>query len=101
MPPAYELRPATEADRKFFFATRRAGFAARRGARRLGRRRRAGEGRPRFDELPVRIVLEGVEPVGYLAVLDEPGRVFLDEVALVPRAQGRGLGTALVRQVLG
>ncbi len=97
-----ELRPAAEADRGFFFATRRAGFRAL--VEELGGwddgAERAKADRE-FDELPVRIVEVAGERVGYVAVLDEPDHVSLDEVVLVPHAQNRGLGTELVRGVLG
>jgi ribosomal protein S18 acetylase RimI-like enzyme len=95
---SYELRPATEADREFFFATRRAGFRALVDWDDDVERAKADR---EFDELPVQIVLVGGEAVGYLAVLDEHDHLFLDEVVLVERAQGRGLGTELVRALLG
>jgi ribosomal protein S18 acetylase RimI-like enzyme len=99
--PPFELRPATEADRAFFFTTRRDGFRAL--VEELGGwddvAERAKADRE-FDELPVQIVLEDGEPVGYFAVLDEADHVFLDEVVIAPHAQRRGLGTALVRGVL-
>jgi ribosomal protein S18 acetylase RimI-like enzyme len=102
MPPFFDLRPATEADREFFFGTRRDGFRSL--VEELGgwddEAERAKADRE-FDELPVQIVLEAGERVGYLAVVDEPDHVWLDEVVIVPGAQGRGLGTALVRGVLG
>jgi ribosomal protein S18 acetylase RimI-like enzyme len=94
---SFELRPATEDDREFFFATRRDGFRALVEWDDAAERAKADR---EFDELPVQIVLEAGEAVGYLAVVDEPGHVFLDEVVLVPAAQGRGLGTALVGEVL-
>jgi ribosomal protein S18 acetylase RimI-like enzyme len=98
----YELRPATEADREFFFSTRRAGFRAL--VEELGgwdddaERMKADR---EFDELPVQIVEVDGRPVGYIAVLDEADHVFLDEVVLVAAAQRRGLGSAVVREVLG
>jgi ribosomal protein S18 acetylase RimI-like enzyme len=102
MPPSFELRPAAEADRDFFFSTRRDGFRAL--VDELGAWDDAAE-RARadreFDELPVEIVLWDGKRVGYLAVLHEPDHVFLDEVVLVSEARRRGLGTALVRDVLG
>ena len=102
MAPRFALRPATPGDREFFFATRRGGF--RMLVEELGGwdddAERAKADRE-FDDLPVQIVVERGEPVGYLAVLDRPDHVFLDEVVLVQHAQGRGVGTALVREVLG
>ncbi len=52
-----------------------------------------------FDELPVEIIEERGTPVGYLCVLREEDHDFIDEIALLPEAQGRGIGSALVRDV--
>lgn len=93
-----QLRPATESDREFFWETRRDGFlplvpdwddAAMR-----------AQADREFDELPVRIVEEG-ERIGYLCVVDRPDHLWLDEIVLVAAARGRGIGTALVEQVIG
>jgi ribosomal protein S18 acetylase RimI-like enzyme len=96
--PSFELRPAIEDDREFFWTTRRDGFRALVEWDDDAERAKADR---EFDELPVQIVLASGEAVGYIAVLEEPDRLFLDEVVIVSRAQGRGLGTALVREVLG
>jgi ribosomal protein S18 acetylase RimI-like enzyme len=101
MPGQFGLRPANESDREFFFATRRDGFRAL--VEELGTWDDVAErakADTEFDELPVQIVLEAGEPVGYLAVLHEADHLFLDEVVIVPEAQRRGLGTALARGVL-
>jgi GNAT superfamily N-acetyltransferase len=92
------LRPATENDREFFWATRRDGFlpivpdwddpAMRAQADR------------EFDDLPVEIVEDAGERIGYLCVVDRPDHVWLDEVVLVEEARGRGTGTALVELVI-
>jgi len=92
------LRRATEDDREFFWATRRDGFlplvtdwedpAMRAQADR------------EFDELPVQIVEEGGERVGYLCVVDRSDHLWLDEIVLVEGARGRGIGTTLVEQVI-
>ena len=92
------LRRATENDRDFFWETRREGFlplvpdwddaAMREQADR------------EFDELPVQIVEEDGERIGYLCVVHRPDHLWLDEVVIVTSAQGRGLGTALVEQVV-
>ena len=92
------LRPATEDDREFFWANRRDGFlplvpdwedpAMRAQADR------------EFDELPVQIVEESGERIGYLCVLDRGDHLWLDEIVLVEEARGRGIGTALVEQVI-
>lgn len=46
-------------------------------------------------------VLErGGVPIGWMRVMREPERVVLDQVFLASGARGRGLGTALVREVM-
>jgi ribosomal protein S18 acetylase RimI-like enzyme len=96
------LRPACADDREFFFLTRRAA---------LGPYAEAISGwddveqcalaEKEFEELPVEIVEEGGTPVGYLCVLRHEDHDFIDEVALVPEDQGRGIGSSLVRDVMG
>jgi ribosomal protein S18 acetylase RimI-like enzyme len=95
------LRPAAEADRDFFFATRRAGLKEYAEAHwpwddDVMRRQADRE----FDELPVEVVEEDGAPIGYIAVVHEADHDFLDEVALVPHAQGRGIGTELLRNAM-
>jgi ribosomal protein S18 acetylase RimI-like enzyme len=96
------LRPARPDERDFFFAVRRAAFKPY--VDELGGWDDARE-RPLadrgFDELPVEIVEEHGAPVGYLCVLRRDDHDFLEEVALRPEAQGRGIGTALVRDLMG
>ena len=95
------LRPARREDREFFFAARRAAFKPYvdeiwgwNDARQRSQAERE------FDELPVEIIEERGEPVGYICILHEEDHDFFDEIALLPEAQGRGIGTALVRDVM-
>src|SRR6266545_5844260 len=96
------LRPAEPNDREFFFTTRRAALGPY--AEQLwgwddaSQRSLADK---EFDELPVEIIEERGTPVGYLCVLHHVDHDFIDEVALVPEAQGRGIGSSLVRDVMG
>jgi ribosomal protein S18 acetylase RimI-like enzyme len=53
-----------------------------------------------FDETPVEIIEERGMPVGYLCVLRQEDHDFIDEIALLPEAQGRGVGSALVQDVM-
>jgi ribosomal protein S18 acetylase RimI-like enzyme len=95
------LRPARAEDREFFFTTRRAALGPyvqelwgwdEAHQRSLADRE--------FDELPVEIIEERGRPVGYLCILRKVDHDFIDEVALLPEAQGRGLGSSLVRDVM-
>lgn len=95
------LRPARLDDRDFFFAVRRAAFKPyveeisdwdEAHQRQLADRE--------FDELPIEIIEERGTPVGYLCVLPQEDHDFIDEVALLPAAQGRGIGSTLVRDVM-
>lgn len=95
------LRPAERGDRQFFFEVRRAAFrtyvdeifgwdnAAQRGL-----------ADKEFDELPLEIVEERGKAVGYLCVMHNDGCDFIDELALRPEAQGRGIGTQLIQGIL-
>jgi ribosomal protein S18 acetylase RimI-like enzyme len=53
-----------------------------------------------FHETPVEIIEERGTPVGYLCVLRREDHDFIDEIALLPEAQGRGVGSALVQDVM-
>jgi ribosomal protein S18 acetylase RimI-like enzyme len=98
---AVRLRPAVEADRDFFFSVRRDGLREYAEEHRpwddAEQRRQADR---EFDELPVEIIEEDGVALGYLCVLHEGDHDFLDEIALVPSAQRRGIGTALVRAAM-
>lgn len=96
---AVSLRPIAPGDGVFFYTTRRDGF-------REYSERAFGPWRDDLQrshaardaaELPIEIVEQHGAPVGYLLVLREPDHLFLDEIAVVPAARCRGLGSALVR----
>jgi ribosomal protein S18 acetylase RimI-like enzyme len=101
LPSGLRLRPARPAEGAFFFAVRRASFQAYVDAlfgwddgqqRDLAARE--------FAELPVQIVTEAGTPVGYLCVVHHDEFDYLDEIALLPEARGRGIGATLVRHVM-
>jgi GNAT superfamily N-acetyltransferase len=99
--PAIRLRPAAPDDRDFFFSTRRAAFEQyvdELSGWDEGRERAAAD--REFDELPVEIIEERGAPIGYLCLVSEPDHEWLDEIALVPEAQRRGVGTWLVQRIL-
>jgi ribosomal protein S18 acetylase RimI-like enzyme len=95
------LRGASDADRDFFFAVRRAAFRPYVeelwGWDEAQQRRWSDRD---FHELPIQIIESHGEAVGYLCVLHEADHEYLDELALLPEAQGAGVGTALVREVM-
>lgn len=100
-PSGLGLRPARPAEDDFFFAVRRSGFLAYVDEH-FGwddREQRAIASRE-FDELPVQIVTEAGMPLGYLCVVHHEEFDDLDEIALLPEARGRGIGTALIRHVM-
>ena len=76
----------------------RQGDCQRSGTRRRRQRSLAGNG---FDELPVEIIEETGTPLGYVCVLNHVDHDVIDELALVPEAQGGGIGSSLVRDVMG
>ncbi len=53
-----------------------------------------------FDRTDVQIIEEDGEPIGCLALTEHPDHVFLDRIALLPAAQRRGIGTALIRELM-
>ena len=53
-----------------------------------------------FGALPYAVVEEGGRPVGYVCVLHESECDFVEEIALLPQVQGRGIGTRLLRDIL-
>jgi ribosomal protein S18 acetylase RimI-like enzyme len=53
-----------------------------------------------FADLPYAVVEESGRPVGYVCVRHESEYDFVEEIALLPEAQGRGIGTQLLREIL-
>ncbi|MGW5365762.1 N-acetyltransferase family protein [Actinopolymorpha pittospori] len=95
------IRPAKSSDRGFFFEVRRAGFRTyveeTSGWDDAEQRTSADR---EFDELPIAIVEEDGRSVGYLCVVHKDEYDFIDEIAVLPEAQGRGIGTQLLRDIL-
>jgi ribosomal protein S18 acetylase RimI-like enzyme len=96
------LRPARADDADFFYEVRAAGF--RNHVEQVFGPWVDTFQRPladaEFAELPVEIIERDGAPIGYLAVVRHPDHWYLDEIALVPAARNRGLGTQLVRDVM-
>ncbi len=53
-----------------------------------------------FADLPFAVVEESGRPVGYVCVIHEDECDFIEEIALLPEAQGRGIGTRMLRDIL-
>ncbi len=51
-------------------------------------------------ELPFAVVEESGRPVGYMCVIHSSEWDFVEEIALLPEVQGRGIGTQLLRDLL-
>jgi ribosomal protein S18 acetylase RimI-like enzyme len=87
------LRPYRSADRAFVLGARRAAFATGGDADEDEKAERA------LGELPFLVVEDDGVPVGYAAVVRAADHDFLHELALLPHAQSRGIGTAVVRSL--
>jgi ribosomal protein S18 acetylase RimI-like enzyme len=97
-----ELRPVAPDDAEFFYETRKLGFepyATQIWGPWLESFQRMAASKD-FTDLPVQIVeLHGAR-VGYLIVERFEDHWFLDEIAVRPEHQCRGIGTQLVRTVM-
>lgn len=95
------VRPASPSDREFLFEVRRAALRAyveqTSGWDDAEQRATADD---EFRELPYAVVEEGRRPVGYVCVIHEMECDFIEEIALLPEVQGRGIGTRLIRDIL-
>jgi len=95
-------RAARPEDREFFYELRRDGFRTY-VEQAFGpwvdtfQREHADE---EFDELPLEILERGAERIGYHAIVRHEDHWFLDEIVLIERERGRGLGTRLVTAVM-
>ncbi|CAJ63622.1 MULTISPECIES: GNAT family N-acetyltransferase [Frankia] len=52
-----------------------------------------------FADLPFAVVEESGRAVGYACVIHQSKYDFVEEIALLPEAQGRGIGTHLLRGI--
>lgn len=95
------VRPASSGDREFLFEVRRAVLRAyveqTTGWDDAEQRSIADK---EFGALPYAVVEESSRPVGYVCVIHEHECDFIEEIALLPEAQGRGIGTRLLRDIL-
>ena len=95
------VRPALGGDREFLFEVRRAALRAyveqTSGWDDAEQRVTAGK---EIADLPYAVVEESGRPVGYVCVIHKNECDFIEELALLPEAQGRGIGTQLIRDIL-
>ena len=95
------IRPALSGDREFLFTVRRAALRAyvdeTTGWHDADQRAVADQ---EFGALPYAVVEDGERPIGYVCVLHERDHDFVEEIALLPDAQARGIGTRLLRDIL-
>jgi ribosomal protein S18 acetylase RimI-like enzyme len=97
----YTLRPARESDYDFLFALRMASMKEW-VTRTWGwdDSFQAAMFREEFDPAHQRVVMVSGRDVGVLAVVQRPDSIFIASIELMPDQQGRGLGTALLSDVL-
>lgn len=90
-------RPATEADKPFLSQLEEA--CMRESAVALW-----GAWRPRpFDEQTLdgcRIIVEGEESIGCVTTIARPDHIWIDQLYISPRFQGKGIGSAVLRMIL-
>ena len=53
-----------------------------------------------FDPDTTRVVLSNDREIGFLRVTEKKGVAFIAQIYIIPDYQGKGIGTALVREVL-
>ncbi|ETA01234.1 acetyltransferase [Frankia sp. CcI6] len=95
------VRLALSSDREFFFEVRRAALRAyveqTSGWDDAEQRITADK---EFANLPCAVVEESGRPIGYTCVIHQSEYDFIEEIALLPEAQGRGIGTHLLQGIL-
>jgi len=100
MTPEYRLRPATEADRAWLrwlhHATMRDTVESMWGWDEARQDSLFDAG---FTPADLRIVQVEGRDIGVMAVTRRPSKLFLDNIQVAPDYQGRGLGTALIRDL--
>lgn len=97
----FRVRPAVSSDREFLFEARRAALRAyveqTSGWDDAEQRVIADK---EFTDLPFAVVEEGGRTVGYVCVIHQSECDFIEEIALLPEAQGCGIGTQLLLDIL-
>ena len=56
--------------------------------------------RESYDHTEAQVVLVDGHAIGYLGVSERESATFIDQIEIVPEYQGRGIGTALINNVL-
>lgn len=97
----FELRPATDRDRDFLYALHRA--AMRESVARTWGWDEAWQRAhfdARFDPRGVEVIRVGGRDVGAVQAEEREAELYVASLAVAPEAQGRGLGTAVVRALI-
>jgi ribosomal protein S18 acetylase RimI-like enzyme len=95
------VRPASSHDREFLFEVRRAALRAYvEQVSSWDDAEQCAVADKEFGELPYAVVEQDKRPVGYVCVLHQNDGDFIEEIALLPEAQGRGIGTWLLTGIL-
>ncbi len=95
------VRTASSGDRDFLFGVRRAAlrtYVEQTSGWDDAEQRAIAD--KEFGELPYAVVEESTRPVGYVCVIHERECDFIEEIALLPEVQGRGIGTWLLQDIL-
>ncbi len=56
--------------------------------------------RESYDHTETQVVVVDGQAIGLLGVSEREGATFIDQIEIVPDYQGRGIGTALINEVL-
>ena len=97
----FELRPATDRDHEYLYALHRA--AMRESVARTWGWDEAWQRAhfdARFEPRGVEVIWAGGRPVGALRIEERAAELYVASLAVAPEAQGRGLGTAVMRDLL-
>jgi ribosomal protein S18 acetylase RimI-like enzyme len=100
--PAFQLRPASVEDYDFLYALQRATYRDY-VIQTWGRWDEAWQQdyfRSHFDPAQEQIIVVDGQDAGALSVDRRPDELFLANIQILPAYQNRGLGTALIRQLL-
>jgi ribosomal protein S18 acetylase RimI-like enzyme len=98
---AWNLRPATAADRDFLYELNRAAFReAVEATWGWDEEEQIAYFDARFDPARRQVIQVGGVDAGELVVEERATEIYLARIALLPRAQGQGVGTEIVRSLL-
>ena len=97
----FRLRPAKPPDYRFAIALYLDG--AQRHLSKIGRwneRRLRLKFRKGYKQGQTKIICDGEQTVGWMQVVEFPGRLYLRQLHLIPAYRGQGIGTRLIKDLL-